>query len=102
MRKKSFIIAIVSLFILILFLYFQKPIQITSKDIPEKFQQNQKLFIQGRVIKQTSSVIYLNNNISLSCTNCPNYLNKNITATAILETWTGKPVIKVLKIQEAY
>lgn len=98
MRRLSFIIAIVFLAVLTIMLYAQKQVQITHQDNLTNLLQNQKLLIQGKVIKQTSSAIYLSNSLILSCDNCPSYLNQNITAEAILETWTGKPIIKVLKL----
>lgn len=104
MRSIAFIITIIGIFILVISLN-QKPITIDSQDDLTKLQQNQKVAIQGEVIEErtnkNSKLIVLDNELQLNCPiPCPSYLNKNITAVGIIETWTEIPRIKLLKIQE--
>ncbi len=104
MRRISLILTIVGIFILIILLN-QEPIQITSINNLTSLQQNQKIILQGEVIEEriskNSKLIILDNELQLYCPlPCPSYLNKNITAIGILETWTETKRIKLLKIQE--
>ena len=100
MRRYAFIIAILGIFALLLILILSKPLPISSPSELSKFQDNQKLLIDGKVIKQTASTLYLNNNFSLICdSSCPQYLNKNISAIAIKDSFNDKTQLKILRIK---
>ena len=97
MRRLSFIITITGIFILLIILTNSKPIEVNSPEEIESLYQNQKIFIQGKVISQTSSSIKLDNNIIISCRNCPTYTNKNVTVIGYFDSYFNK--IKALKIK---
>ena len=104
MKKLSFIIALVSLFSLFV-LYLFLPIKtISSPAELSALVQNQKIIIQGNVIKETYSnnykILTLNSELQLKCDiNCPNYLNENISALAILEKYNNNNYLNVIKIR---
>jgi hypothetical protein len=98
MRRLAFILTIILILTLIILLTIQKPISITHQNNLTSFKQNQKIQTQGTVTQQTLTTLTLNNEITLNCNNCPNYLNQNITATATLQTYTKNPTLEVLKI----
>jgi len=98
MRRIAFIITILLFLTLIIIFTQQKPLQITHQDNLTNFLQNQKIQTTGTVTQQSLTTITLDNEITLNCNNCPNYLNQNITATATIQTWTKKPTLNVLKI----
>ena len=102
MKKISFIITILGIFIL--FLAFALPPKIISS--PSELSSlipNQKILIQSQVIRETYSKDYktltLNNGIQLKCDLSCNYLNKNISAITILESYNNKNYLKILKIK---
>jgi len=102
MKKLSFIIAILGLFSL-LFFFALPPKTVSSSEELSALISNQKIIIQGNVIKETYSKGYkllsLDNGFQLKCNiNCPNYLNKNVSALTILEKYNNKNYLKVLKI----
>jgi len=104
MRRLSFIVAILSLFIL-LFLLALPPKPITSPDNLSQFQPNQKLLIQGEVIKETLAknykILYLDSEFQLECPlPCPSYLNKNISAISLLQFYNGRYYLRILKIKK--
>jgi len=102
MRRFAFIITIMGLSLLIFLLLFTTPTTISSNQQLENLQENQKILTTGKVIKEmpyyNDKFLTLDNNIELICESCPSFLNKNITAIGIVETYTGKPKIKILKI----
>ncbi len=101
MRRYAFIISLLGIFSLLLILILSKPIPITSQSQLSSLQDNQKLLIEGKVIKQTSSTLYLNNNLSLLCdSSCPQVLNKNISALAIKDSFNDKTQLKILRLKE--
>jgi len=99
MRRFTFIITILGIFILILLLLFQTPISISSQSQLNKLQANQKILITGRVIKQTTSNIYLNNNFTIQCEDCPDYKNQDISTIVILNKYNNKNYLKALRIK---
>jgi hypothetical protein len=103
MRRYSFIITILGLFSLLLILIISQPIPIFSPQELSQLQENQKVLIQGIVIKelfsQNNKILTLNNEIQLICDkSCPNYLNKNITAIGTLSNFNKKNQIRILRI----
>lgn len=103
MRRKSFAITILGLFLLLL-LFNLPPKTIQSEEQLKNFQPNQKLLIKGKVIKETflnkNKIYQLDNNLSLQCElNCPSYINQNIEATTKLEKYNQNSYLKILKIK---
>lgn len=103
MRRISFIIALISLFILLILLN-SPPKPLSSPEELQKFQPNQKLLLQGNVIKETYSknykTLFLDNEFQLQCPfPCPSFLNKNISAIALLEKYNNKNYLKILSIK---
>jgi len=59
---------------------------------------NQKVIILGKVIKQSSANIKLDNNISLYCPNCPPLINKSIKVESIVSSYYSNKSLSVSKI----
>ena len=101
MRRYAFILSLIGIFILLLIMLNSKPIIIYSSKELSNYQDNQKLLISGKVIKQTFSSLTLENNFSLTCdSSCPTYLNKNISALVLLDSFNNKKQLKILRIIE--
>lgn len=103
MKRQSFALTIICLFLLLL-LFNLPPKQIQSEEQLKNFLSNQKLLIQGQVIKETytdkDKVLLLNNNFTLFCPNpCSLLLNKNISAITKLELYNNNRYLKILKIK---
>lgn len=103
MRRIAFSLAIISLFILMLLMNLPPKI-LNSPDELSSFQENQKLLVQGNVIKETQGknyrTLYLDNEFQLECPlSCPSYLDKNISAIALLQDYNDRHYLKALKIK---
>jgi hypothetical protein len=103
MRRLAFAIAILGIFILLFFLQ-SKPLPISSLDNLSQYQPNQKFLINGQVLKEsytkTNRILTLNNDLKLQCPRpCPSFLNKNISASVLLEKYNNKEYLKILKIR---
>ena len=102
MRRFAFALTFIGLFTLILILLLSSPKTIIDSEELVGLQANQKVQITGKVIQEKYSryekTLTLENGIQVTCKNCPIYLNKNISVLGTLETYTGKPKIKALKI----
>ena len=102
MRRIFFIITIISLFALMLFMNLP-PKAINSPDEFSFFQENQKILVEGNVIKETQGknykMLFLDNEFQLKCPlPCASFLGENISAIAILERYNDRDYLKVLKI----
>ena len=99
MRRISFIITILGIFILLILLN-TNPIKVNSLEDLENLQENQKVTTSSKVISErpygNAKLLTLENKIELICS-CPSYLNKNITALGILNVFNKKR-IAVLEI----
>jgi len=103
MRRFAFIISLTGIFILLLVLNISKPLPVSSTEQILSLQENQKLFVTGKVISEKTydqtKIFTLDNKIKISCKNCPLLLHKNISATGYLETYYKTPQINILKVQ---
>jgi len=104
MKKLSFIITVLGIFSLFLLNSFLPPKQISSPIELSSLIQNQKLLIQGRVIKETynknSKILHLDNNMTLQCDKfCPSLQNRSLESIAILEKYDNKNYLKILKLR---
>ncbi len=102
MRRKAFVLMILGFFILIIFLDLPAK-KISSSEELLQFQENQKLMIEGQVIKESFSgnykILYLDNELRLECPlPCSSFIGKNISAVGFLERYNRIEKIKVLKI----
>ncbi len=103
MKKIAFVLALLGLFTLLILAFSLPPKKLSSKEHLSDFQPNQKLIIEGKVIKETynknQKVLHLDNNLNLQCPNpCPSLLNKNIKAIIRLESYNNKYYLKILKL----
>lgn len=95
----SIIIAFIGL--LILSLYLLLPINVKNINSPNEINSleiNQKVFVKGEVIKQTTSTIRLNNNLLIYCSSCPSYSNKTISILGRITDFYTNKTIEALKI----
>jgi len=104
MRRLAFALTILTLFILLILLNLPPKI-LSSSDQLSQFLPNQKLLVQGQVIKETYTKNYklitleTFNNTQLKCPlSCPALINKNISALTSLEYYNNKYYLKILKI----
>lgn len=103
MRRISFILAILLLFLLFSIIIFSKPKEINSPEELKKFQPNQKILVQGNVVKEITNIdkrtVYLNNTLILECPlPCPSLNNKDISAICTLNKYNNKNYLKILKL----
>ena len=105
MRRLSFIITILGIFILISLIIFQKPIEVLSPLDISDLTDNIKVSTSGKVIEEkpynSFTLLKLDNNLELECS-CPQnqrFLNKNISVLGIKNSFNKKNRIKVLRIQ---
>jgi hypothetical protein len=104
MKKLSFIIAILGIFILFLLSSFLPPKQISSQNELSSLVSNQKILIKGKVEKETygknSRILHLDNNLTLQCDkSCPSLRNKSIETLSILEKYDNKSYLKILRLR---
>ena len=102
MRKLSFIITIILIFILTTLLILQKPISVNSKEEIANLLNNQKVVFQGKIIEEkfigNSKLIKFNNGLEAFCEDCPYYKNKLVKIEGIMDEYNSKKEIKILKI----
>ena len=89
---------------MLLFFLSSPAVILNSPEKLNNYQPNQKLKIQGIIIKETYSknykILHLDNNLELQCdSSCPSLLNKKIEAITILEKYNNKNYLKILKIK---
>ena len=96
MRKIAFIISIIGLFILSLF-FQNDPIEIFSLKELEKLEFNQKVLVKGKVTKEYNAGFYIND-LRFTCSDCASYLNKNITVIGVIENYSDKKIVRVLRV----
>ena len=106
MRRYAFALTFLGLFTLILILLLSAPKIITNSEELKNLQANQKVQVTGKVIQEKygryENILTLDNEIQITCKDCPSYHNKIISTIGILETYTGKPRIKALEITPVY
>ena len=105
MRRKAFALTILSLFVMSLLLALP-PKSLSSPKELKNLAQNQKLLIQGQVIKETISIntktFYLNNSFKINCPlPCPSFLYKNVSALVTLENYDNKINLNLLEIKQS-
>jgi len=99
MRKASFAIALAGISILFAILLFSNPIQINNQEQLNKLLDNSKVQLNGKVIKQTSYSISLDNNITIICKSCPPCKNQDIQATGIIKRYKNDTKIYLSTIK---
>lgn len=94
--------ALLGILILISILFFQPIKEIASQEDLNATEENQKVIVEGKAIQirqfGQSNLLILDNKIELIC-NCPQFLNKNVSATGLVDNFNKKRV-RVLKISE--
>lgn len=105
MRRLALLISLLGISVLLSINIFSSPIQINSqKEIPF-LQENQKVQISGKVVKDSEypnyHLLVLNNSIKLhfQSANRLNYLNKNISATGRVSIYSNSIRINVLEMK---
>jgi hypothetical protein len=101
----SLLLTILGIFILLLLIFTIQPLKISEKSELNNFQDNQKFLVEGFVTKEitnkNSKTLIINNKTRLICAGCQeiSYLNENISAIAMLERFSDKSYLKILKIK---
>ncbi len=103
MKKLSLIFTLLGILTLVVISNSLPAKPISSQGGLASLIPNQKISLNGFVIKETYSknnlILHLNNNIVLLCPSpCPSLLNKNISAIAKYEPYNNNRYLKVLKI----
>jgi len=104
MRNLALIGCIFGILLLAGILILEKPIKISSTEDLFNLQDNQKVYVSGQVIEEkalsNSRLIILNNNIEIycDCNKLPKLKDKSIQAIGIIDNFSGKIRINVLKI----
>jgi|SRR3989344_4676240 len=101
MRHISLISSIIGILILGLLLYLSEPLLVDSSKDFHKLNDNQKVLVFGKVIKEyyseDSKILILDNNLSLFCKKpCDVYLNKKISAIGKKDSFYNS--VKISKI----
>lgn len=105
MKKISLILSLLGLLILLLILFFSKPITINSLEDLTKLENNQKVALSGLIVEEKilgdNSILILESNIKLYCSSCKStFKDKNIQAVGVINTFYGNNTLDVLKIKE--
>jgi hypothetical protein len=104
MKHLALIILLVGLILLSAILLFQKPIITDSPEEIQDLEENQKVKVIGYVVKESTyqalRIITLENGISFTCSDCPSYLNKNITSIAQIDLYNNKKELHALTISD--
>lgn len=101
----SLILSILGILTLLLLNQILPPIEILSDSELKYLQDNQKIRVEGLVTAEfqnkNSKTLIINEELKLFCQNCPSqsYLYKNISATAIIEKFSNKTYLKILKME---
>lgn len=99
MRKYAFILSILGILTLLSLALFLPPKQISSPSELPLIISNQKIQVTGRVFSQNAQTIKLDNDISLSCPDCPNYKNKTISAICTINQYNNRTYLEVLRMK---
>jgi len=106
MKKLALTLSLIGIFALFMILNFSHPIQITAQSDLQNLIDNTKVQVQGRVVSEkqysTEKVLKLDNNIEVSCTSCPNYLNKTIQVIGTIENYQNRTRIISLSVKKVY
>lgn len=104
MRRFALPLAILGIFLLLLMLLFQKPLEINSPEELKNLKNNQIIYTEGKVIKETkasfNNYLTLDNSLVLSCKSCLSYKNKSITTLARVSFYKNKTYLNVIKLEE--
>lgn len=105
MQKSTLLSATIAIFgLLALALYLLLPINILSVSNQNQLlnlENNQKVFVQGLVTKQTESTIQLDNGLYAYCQSCKPLLNKTISAIAIVSDFYNNKTLQILEIKNS-
>jgi hypothetical protein len=105
MKNLALAISLLGLFTLLIFLAFLPAKTINSKEDLLKLKDNEKVLLQGKVVEEKffgkKRILTFDNGLEISC-ECPfsqEYLNKKISAIGIINNFSNKKTIIVLKIR---
>lgn len=108
MKKLSFAIALLGIFMLLILLNILSPVAVNNSSDLSKLIENTKVQATGKIISErtlyaNTKLINLDNNIEIICIGCQNYLNQTIKVVGITdkyEKYENKTQIKALKIEK--
>ena len=105
MKKLSFIIVILGIFILLLIMALSSPALVFAPSDMSKLGVNSKVQTTGKVISErmlyeNTKLLKLNNSIEIICNSCPSYINRTIYVTGIVDKYQNKTQILALKITQ--
>lgn len=103
MQKITLLSFLITLELLVLlFSILVLPVNIKQLNSPQEinlYENNQKIAIQGKVIKETESTIKLENNISASFKHTSKLINKTIKASGIITSYYNNKTIQINRIE---
>ncbi len=101
MRRISFIIAILGIFVLILLIWLIPEVKINSKDDLSGLVDNQRVrlsgFVEGERNYEGILIFYING-IKVVCSGCDSLEGREIEINGIVEEYEGKKEVEVLEI----
>jgi hypothetical protein len=102
MQKLSLLSLLICLELLVLlFSILILPINIKEIKSPQEInllENNQKILLKGKVIKETTSTIKLDNNVSASYKHDSKLINKTIKAEGIITSYYSNKTIQITKL----
>ncbi|MEM4259190.1 MAG: hypothetical protein QXS38_00285 [Candidatus Pacearchaeota archaeon] len=108
MKRLSFVITILGIFILLVLLNFQSPKIINRYEELSNLPDNTKVQTSGMVLSEkkyaSTKIIILNNSLEINCKSCPSYpsyINRTITVTGIVKKYQNRPQIQALRLKHA-
>ena len=103
MRRLSFAITILGIFILMILLNLHSPSIINNYSEISKLTYYTKVQTTGRVISERilyedTRLLKLDNNIEVLCQACPTYINRTLQVIGTSETYINRTQVTALKI----
>ncbi|MEI6849921.1 MAG: hypothetical protein WCK29_02700 [archaeon] len=104
MQRIALLLTLIGIIFLASFIQISSPLTVNSNKTLEKLLQNQKVQVQGIVVKETQTtfnrILVLDNHITLycDCANIPKLLNRDIAALGIIDTYQNSK-IEVINIK---
>ncbi len=103
MKKLSLALSLICIFALLITLNLQSPVQVNNNTDLSALADNTKVQTSGKAISEKIysdlKILTLDTGLQITCTDCPSYYNKTITAIGVKETYINRTQIKALSIK---
>ena len=103
MKRLSFGVMLIGLFLLLFLLTFSSPIIINNPSELSKLTENTKVQTTGKVISERvlyeqTKILKLDNNLEIICNACPSYINRTLNILGTSGIYINRTQITALRI----